>query len=209
MENGRDDCVMLGAAGKKMMRSVWMAWEGAFGVMARWSSEHTMQYGICKVMVKKHRGNSIVCEDGTCIRRGDWIAELHLDNAKVLEHLHAGGSDRAALRIARSLRHALGEIHAALDRRGEFVQVKALIGVTLLHRGITHGLGFEQQRLRSKVFEWTSTRYLRLLLAVLHPEGKERIDRRTDQLVPVMLIHTRSSLKERFAPSAGLTTTTA
>jgi len=190
---------MVGAIFKKTVRSAWMAWERAFGVVARWSSLHTMQYGICRVMVKKHRGERILCGDGTVIERGDWVAELHLDNAEVLRHVQASGSDRAALRIARSLRSALRDIRAALDEESELMPVKALVGVTLLHRGITHGLGFEQHPIPSKVFEWASTRYLRLLLAALHPEGKDRIAKRTEQLVPMMLIHTRRSLNERFA----------
>jgi hypothetical protein len=192
---------MIRAISKKVMRAIWMAWESAFGVMARWSSLYTTQYGICKVMVKKHRGASVICGDGTVIERGDWVAELHLDNAEILRHLQASGSDRAALRIARSLRSDLEEICFALDDKSELKHVKALVGVTLLHRGITHGLGFEQHRISSKLFEWTTTRYLRLLLAVLHPEGNERIGKKKEHLVPIMLIHTRASLKERFIPS--------
>lgn len=48
------------------------------------------------------------------------------------------------------------------------------------------------------LFRRMTTSYLRLLLSVLHPEGKNRIGRRTEQLIPMMLIHTRASLARRF-----------
>lgn len=190
--------MMTGTVSKRMTRSLWMTWERVFEAVVHRGSPCKMQYGICKVVVKKHKGADIVCGDGTCVRRGDWIAELHLDNAEVLKHLGSAGADRAALRIARSVKGALEDIHSALESRQECRPVKALIGVTLLHRGLTHGLGFEQHRLHSRFFEWTSTWYLRLLLAILHPEGKTRIGKRTEHLVPMMLVHTRRSLQERF-----------
>jgi hypothetical protein len=32
----------------------------------------------------------------------------------------------------------------------------------------------------------------------MHPEGKKRIGRKTEKLIPMMLIHSRSSLRNRF-----------
>ncbi|MNN26688.1 hypothetical protein D3C81_1402020 [compost metagenome] len=190
---------MMKAFTKTIIRSVWMTWERIYGVFAHRSSIYSMQYGICKVLVKKYRGSCVSCEDGTVIKQGDYVAELHIDNAEVLRLLHKGSPDRAALIVARSLRKAVGDIHSDLDHRMEFMQVKALIGITLLHRGFSHGLGFEQQPIPSKLFKWVSTRYLRLLLAILHPEGTQRIGGQTEKLVPMMMIHTRSSLHKRFA----------
>ncbi|MCQ6561090.1 polysaccharide deacetylase [Paenibacillus mendelii] len=179
-----------------------MMWEKGFQLLSRWRSAHTSQYGICKVMVRRHRGESIACEDGTLISSGDWIGELHLDNDRILYLLQNGGSDRTALIVARSVRDSMKQITVAIDAAPELSQVKALMGVTLLHRGLTHGLGFEQRPLKSGMIKRLSTSYLRLLLSVLHPEGKERIGRRTDRLVPMMLIHTRASLVGRFAQAA-------
>jgi len=93
------------------------------------------------------------------------------------------------------------QISHAYESQSEFRKVNALVGITLLHRGLTHGLGFEHRTMKSGLFQKLTTSYLRILLSVMHPEGKSRIERRTELLVPMMLIHSRSSLKKRFSIS--------
>jgi hypothetical protein len=185
--------------GKAALQSAWMLWEKGFERLSRWRSAWMAQFGICKVVVRQHRGESISCRDGTWIHRGDWVGELHLDNREVLRLLRSAGSERTALLTARLARDSLREISAALESRPELAGVKALVGITLLHRGIVHGLGFERHALESRWFERMTTWYLRILLRIMHPEGGRRIRQRTDKLVPVMLIHTRTALLARFS----------
>ncbi|MFD0589720.1 polysaccharide deacetylase [Paenibacillus sp. GCM10027627] len=194
---------MVGLFYKNAIRSLWMMWEGIFASMYQLGNLHTLKFGICKVMIKKHKGESILCKDGTLIVAGDRIGELHLDNVEVVKQLNSGGANRAAIVVARRLRASLEDIHFAFDHnRCEFSEVKALVGVTLLHRGIVRGLGFEQQQIKSSLFRRVSTSYLRLILSVLHPEGNKRIDRRKSKLVPMRLVHTRNSLKAWFTSAA-------
>lgn len=185
--------------GKKLIQSGWIVWEKGFGLISRLRSSHMSQYGICKVFVRRHQGKSLECGDGTFVRRGDWIGELHLDNEKVLQLLRTVGARRAALITARMTKESLREISAALETMPEMVKVKALTGVTLLHRGITHGLGFEIRAMESNLFYRLSTVYLRFLLKVLHPDGQSRIDAKAEKLVPLMLIHSRASLLQHFS----------
>jgi len=177
-----------------------MMWEKLFAVLTFFRGSHKLRFGICTVMLKKHRGQAIICQDFTVINQGEWVGELHLDNGKILSLIQSEGSSRAALQTARLLRDSMQQIQIAFESQSEFSQVKALLGITLLHRGITYGLGFEQQHLKSGFFERITTIYLRLLLSAMHPEGRHRISRRTEQLVPMLLIHSRSSLKNRFSP---------
>lgn len=185
---------------QSIIRPLWMIWEMGFGLLSRLRSVYASDFGICKVMVRKHRGESILCQDGTHVQDGDWIGELHLDNGKVLNLLKTRGSDRAALRVARMASDSMKQIARSTEERPEMSQIKALVGITLLHRGITHGLGFEQHKVKSGIFERLTTSYLRLLLSVMHPEGSKRIDRRKEKLVPIMLVHSRDSLRKRFLP---------
>ncbi|WP_019910211.1 YkoP family protein [Paenibacillus sp. HW567] len=186
---------------KTTVQSVWMLWEKAFALSSRFRGAGTTHFGICSVMLKKHRGQPIVCEDSTVIHPGEWVGELHLDNGSILKLIQAEGSNRAALQTARMLRQSMRQINEAFETQNEFKQVKAVLGITLLHRGLTHGLGFEQQNLQPGFFRRMTTIYLRLLLSALHPEGRERIGRRTEQLVPMRLVHSRASLKQRFSPA--------
>lgn len=183
---------------KNAMQSMWMAWERIFKWSSRFRGSHTFHFGICTVMIKKHRGAPIICADSTVISQGDWIGELHLDNAEILNLIRTEGPDLAALKIARLGRRSMKLISRAYADQSEFNEVRALVGITLLHRGLTHGLGFEMQAMEQGLFRRMTTSYLRLLLSVLHPEGKNRIGRRTEQLIPMMLIHTRASLARRF-----------
>jgi len=177
----------------------WMAWEKAVARLMALSSEYTHDAGMCIMMVKKYKGAGFVCEDGTRIEKGDRIGELHLNNRMVLELTREYGADRAALRTARLARSSLKEIDEALDRRPDLDGVKALVGVTLLHRGLTHGLGFERKRLPSKRFELATSVYLKLLLRFLHPDGLDRSERSKEKLTPVMLVCTRGNLRKLHA----------
>ncbi|MEC0310625.1 polysaccharide deacetylase [Paenibacillus lautus] len=181
------------------MQSSWMMWERIFSFISRFRSSHISRFGICTVMIKKYRGECIVCEDSTVIQNGDLVGELHLDNETILKLIRSEGPDRAALKIARLARKSMLQISRAYEDQSEFSKVSALVGITLLHRGLTHGLGFEHQLMKPDLFQKLTTSYLRMLLSVMHPDGKSRIDRRTELLVPMMLIHTRSSLLKRFS----------
>lgn len=189
---------------KSSMQSAWMVWERGFDWISRFRGSHTSHFGICKVMIKKHRGESIICADSTTIHKGDLVGELHLNNQTILTLIKSEGSDRAALMIARLTRKSMQQISEAFAGQPEFREVKALVGITLLHRGLTHGLGFEQQPMKADLFQRMTTAYLRLLLSVMHPEGRKRIGRKTEQLIPMMLIHSRSSLSNRFMKARGL-----
>ncbi|SDL87935.1 YkoP family protein [Paenibacillus jilunlii] len=190
--------------GKTMVQSLWMAWEKVFALGSHFRGAGTSRFGICSVMLKKHRGQAIVCQDATVIHDGEWVGELHLDNGSILKLIQSEGSDRAALRTARMMRQSMRQINEAFESQSEFKQVKALMGITLLHRGITHGLGFEQQAMQPGLFRRMTTIYLRLLLSALHPEGKHRVSQHTEKLVPMLLIHSRASLKNRFSPGQKL-----
>jgi hypothetical protein len=183
---------------KSFMQAAWLVWERGFDCISRFRSSHTSHFGICKVMIKKHQGESIVCADSTIIEKGDLVGELHLNNKMILTMIKSQGSDRTALMTARLVRKSMQQISEAFTSQPKFSEVRALVGITLLHRGLTHGLGFEQQPMKSSLLQRITTAYLRLLLSVLHPEGKKRIGRKTKQLIPMMLIHSRSSLWNRF-----------
>ncbi|WP_028560560.1 YkoP family protein [Paenibacillus pinihumi] len=184
---------------KTCIQNSWMLWERGFKWTSRFRCWNTFQFGICTVMIRKHRGARIVCEDSTIIREGDWIGEIHLNNHTVLQLIRTSGPDLAAIQSARLLRKSMQQISRAFDSQPEFRRVSALVGISLLHRGLIHGLGFETQTMKPDLFQKITTSYLRLLLSALHPEGRGRIGRRTEVLIPMRLVHTRMSLNTRFS----------
>ncbi|MEC0239365.1 polysaccharide deacetylase [Paenibacillus dokdonensis] len=193
---------MLASISKASAQSVWMAWESVFDQITKLRSASMKKFGICKLVIRRHHGKSVECHDGHWIHSGDWVGELHLDNRQVLELSREVGADRAALLTARMLRRSMKQISHAMETDPELAQVKALTGITLLHRGIIHGLGFELHPLDSKGFRMFSTYYLRLLLRVLHPVGRRRMKQNAPKLVPKMLMMTRQSLFSRYNKEA-------
>ncbi|KTD84097.1 YkoP family protein [Paenibacillus etheri] len=185
---------------KLFSQSLWMMWENLFAIVTKFRSQSVWRYGICKLVVLKYHGESIVCKDGHQILPGDWVGELHLDNRQVVQLTRTLGADRAGIRTARMLREAMKEISRELDSNPELSKVQALTGITLLHRGIIHGIGFEQHPIKSKWQRRWFGIYLRFLLRVLHPEGKHRVEDSTEKLSPKMLVLSKQSLKARFAP---------
>lgn len=184
---------------KWFVQSTWMMWESLFDVSNKLRGAVTFRYGICKLIVRKHHGKSVQCNDGIEVHPGDWVGELHLDNKKVLQLSRSVGPDRAALITARMMRDAIKQIGEAMKNKPELAEIRALTGITLLHRGIIHGIGFELHPLKSRWFQWCSTFYLRILLRAMHPAGRHRIDHSTEKLVPMMLIITRESLLQRIS----------
>ncbi|MBY3618939.1 polysaccharide deacetylase [Acinetobacter sp. CUI P1] len=185
---------------KLFSQSLWMMWENLFAVVTKFRSQSVWKYGICKLVVLKYHGESIVCQDGHRILPGDWVGELHLDNRQVVQLTRTLGADRAGIRTARMLREAMKEISRELDYNPELSKVQALTGITLLHRGIIHGIGFEQHPIKSKWQRRWFGIYLRFLLRMLHPEGRQRLEDSTEKLSPKMLVLSKQSLKARFAP---------
>ncbi|WHY19360.1 polysaccharide deacetylase [Paenibacillus sp. G2S3] len=185
---------------KLFSQSLWMMWENLFAVVTKFRSQSVWKYGICKLVVLKYHGESIVCQDGHRILPGDWVGELHLDNRQVVQLTRTLGADRAGIRTARMLREAMKEISRELDCNPELSKVQALTGITLLHRGIIHGIGFEQHPIKSKWQRRWFGIYLRFLLRMLHPEGRQRLEDSTEKLSPKMLVLSKQSLKARFAP---------
>ncbi|BBH23660.1 hypothetical protein Back11_50050 [Paenibacillus baekrokdamisoli] len=180
------------------MQSAWMAWEGLFDQITRIRSESVTQYGICKLVIRQHHGKSIACDKGYWIHEGDWVGELHLDNRQVLELSRSIGPDRAALMTARMLRKSLQQISYAMVHNPGLWKVQALTGITLLHRGIIHGLGFELHPMESRWLRVWTTYYLRFLLRILHPVGKQRMKQSASKLVPMKLMITRQALLNRY-----------
>ncbi|MEC0226719.1 YkoP family protein [Paenibacillus alba] len=181
------------------LQSLWMMWENVFDLITRFRSKSVLRYGICKLVVRQHHGKRIACQDGHGIQAGDWVGELHLDNRQVMGLSRTFGADRAGLKTVRMLRDAMKQISKELDSNTDLSEVRAITGITLLHRGITHGIGFEQHPIESRWQQRFYAAYLRLLLRILHPEGKERVQYSSEKLAPLMLVISKQSLKERFA----------
>jgi len=182
---------------RKIIVTLWLKWERLF---ARWfrirpvDQENTF----LKLRIRKYSGTSpIPLEDGEVIQRGDLIAELHLDNELLLQ---LGTNSRSMVHLTVQLIRRMEELMPKLSellRSPEYSEVKGLYGVSLIHRG-TRRFGFTTVELPKGVFAFFTKWYLRLLMYVIHPEGKERIETKTELLVPKIIAISRKELLNRY-----------
>ncbi len=127
---------------------------------------------ILRVKLTRHRGGRIVLRDGTVIRPGDPLAELHLDNERAAA-LHAEG--HSGIRFRREIYRALAALAGEFARREEYRPIAAVFGASLFWAEATHA-GFEYRDL-SPFTRWWLGWWERYLLSQYHPEGRRRLDR--------------------------------
>jgi peptidoglycan/xylan/chitin deacetylase (PgdA/CDA1 family) len=183
---------------RRVVVAVWLRWERLFAKMFRIRpiDEHNT---LIKLRIREYTGDRpIYLQDGECIRKGDRIAELHLDN----ELLFRLGTDarstmQLTVTLIRRVEQLLPQLSRFLANDPEFRDVKGLYGITIIHRG-TAKFGFTVVDLPKGVFAMFTKLYLRLLLYVIHPRGGERLHTKTELLVPKIVAISKRELLNRY-----------
>jgi len=102
-----------------------------------------------------------------------------------------------AIRMIRTMEQQLPDLAQLVASEPELRSAKAIYGVSMINRG-PEKFGFTVQELAPGPFSMASKLYLKLLLRVIHPSGKERLKQRTDQLVPKMIVMPVEELLKRY-----------
>jgi len=117
--------------------------------------------------------------DGVLVAVGDTIGVLHMNNERV-RTLHVDGASpmTLGLEFRRQLIVSLGALAARVEAGGRAGAAVAFSATTILHHGLPR-LGFERDP-DAAVCHAVVAGYQRMLLAMLHPAGVERIVRLGD-----------------------------
>lgn len=128
---------------------------------------------VLKLQLHAHAGPPVRLSDGTLVRPGDPVAEVHVDNERV-SRLHAELEDprRVGLRFARLLTDALGALAAYFQENPQLPAV-AVFGNTLYWQGAEH-LGWDIRDLPPGLSRWFLNSWLRFLVWYYHPLGLRR-----------------------------------
>ena len=183
---------------KKAIVALWLQWERLFAKIFRIKpiDEHNT---LIRLRIRQYTGGRpIYLEDGECISKGDRIAELHLDN-ELLFKLGADARSTMQLMVMliRRMEQLLPQISRYMLDDPEFKDVKGLYGITIIHRG-TAKFGFTVVDLPKGIFSMFTRLYLRLLLYVIHPQGSERMQTKTELLVPKIVAISKRELINRY-----------
>ncbi|HLJ67588.1 MAG TPA: MFS transporter [Chloroflexota bacterium] len=147
----------------------WPVWEAITRRVWRLRPVPGIDQSLFSYRVRRYRGSPVLLPDGTEVRRGDPIVELHLDNravARVLEQ------DRWT--ILRVLRGELGVMAAWAAGPYWPAGAKALYGVTLLARGGAW-LGFMRRDRPAGLHTVLDRFFMTGLMAVYSHRGLERL----------------------------------
>jgi hypothetical protein len=150
---------------------VWTWWERRY--LLRHHVTSLRDGSVLRVEVRHHLGAAVILADGTRVRSGDRIVELHLANGSVAPSAENVGWN--PFQVVRGARGDL-QILARLVDSGRLGSVVAVHAVSLIAPALAR-LGFEVLPLESTFQHRLLHFYLVGLLAVYHPAGWRAADR--------------------------------
>ncbi|MBC8080545.1 MAG: polysaccharide deacetylase family protein [Gorillibacterium sp.] len=184
---------------KRALVKAWMVWERCFIKLFHVvpvDPENTF----LQVRIREYTDNEpLSLEDGERFVKGDRIVELHLNNDQLLQLGRTSrNSTHLATQMIRRIKDLLPHISHLLQTDPAYKNVKGLYGITLINRGPEH-LGFTVFDLPKGPFSFITKHYLRLLMYVIHPDGKKRLQTKTQLLIPKIIAISTKELESRYA----------
>jgi peptidoglycan/xylan/chitin deacetylase (PgdA/CDA1 family) len=185
---------------KRAFTACWMAWERCFNVLFR-----IVDIGggsLFHYRIRPYRGGELKLDDGAVLRPGDKIVELHFDNAKLRELLENSRSlMKVAIFLIRETEKAMPALARHLAGREDLSGVKGLYGISMIHRG-PEAFGFSVLDLPPGPFRFFTTRYLRLLIRALHPQGGALLRDKNAQFYPRIMAMSMDTFLRRYGAGA-------
>lgn len=172
---------------KRMIVALWLLWEKLFHLMFHLQSADGDEpmFHFRRV---RYSGQPVEMNGGLTLVKGDPVLELHFDNKRLFElGSKAKSSVHLAIQLVRQTEKSLPKIAAFIQSHPEFQDVKALYGITMINRG-PEQFGFTIADMPNSLFAKSTTIYLRLLMSVIHPNGRERVRENLDQMVPKIIV---------------------
>lgn len=174
---------------KKAIVSLWLLWEKLFHVVFRLKTVGNAEDAAFHYRVIRYTGEDVEFAEGGRVVKGDRVAELHFDNKKLSSIAATSKSPVATgIRMLREVEQALPLLANQLAADSEANDIKAVYGITMIHRGADR-LGFEIFQLPEGLFAKSTRIYLRMLIKVLTNTQKTGKDKKKrDMISPRMLL---------------------
>lgn len=113
----------------------------------------------------KYRGRDIALKDGSIIKKGDLIAELHIDNRRVKS------LDTSYISLLRLLRSELLALKKCSDQE-PYSKIKAVYGISVFYN-IAERQGFTIIEIRSWIIKFFGSLWENILRLTIKKNGKK------------------------------------
>lgn len=150
---------------------------------------------VFRVRMTHYKGEPLAMSDGTRIEAGDPMIKIHLYNYKLMKHMiHIDSDIRRALFIYEEVEKSLPGLAHFLRAHPQIDQIKGIIGITLLNRGVKR-LGFDCFDINNKLYRSWKKSYMLLLHGLCHG-GFESLDFQKQQ--PKYVVMSKERLLEWY-----------
>ncbi len=177
---------------KKLIVSAWMLYEKGFHVLFRLRPVGDGKF--FNYRVRRYSGPPLDLRADATLHSGDYVMEIHFENQMLFDlGMNSKTELQIGIKIIREMERALPDMARELAAAPKGDKVKALYGVSMIHRG-AESLGYGTYDLPRGLFSWMTNIYLRVLIRVIHPSGNQRVRERGETMTPRMLIMPREIL---------------
>lgn len=182
---------------KSILVSAWLVWERLFHALFA-VKPLDAQNPLFYIRVCRYHGLTIRLPDEEKIESGDRVVELHLNNRMLFQ---LASNSRSMVQLAVQLigltRQLLPKIAETIVQHSDGDSIKGVYGITMIHRG-TEQLGFTLADLPRGWFSVITRIYLKLLLYVIHPDGKNRLRGKKNALIPKVVAISSKQLLTQY-----------
>jgi antitoxin component of MazEF toxin-antitoxin module len=183
-----------------MLLSVWEIWERFFSELNH--IQKIRPDGLFRLSVHPYHGPALELNDGTPIRPGDLVGEIHLSSRDALQlQLKYNSRIKVAIAARKALTQDLACLAEWVTSEQNMAEVKALFAITMLYHG-ARVLGFEDREVKNWAIRRLYTLGEGLLLIIYHPAGIFRLRQGRQDLTIRYIWMSRQKLLHDFLPAA-------
>ncbi|MCX7569001.1 hypothetical protein OS242_03365 [Tumebacillus sp. DT12] len=177
---------------------LWKCCDPVYRAVRRFDYEDMGGTNVFRIRVRRFKGPDFRLPNGEELRRGEWVGILHLYNVRLQQLMNGISSEnRRSLLMIREAKRSLPELAEFVREHPRGQRVKALIGVTLLNRGV-EPLGFHVGSVPDTWWYRFRNWYMLRILSFCHPDGSKRLMRRREALVLKRVILLKDELFRRY-----------
>ena len=181
-----------------MIKMIWRVF--TIALLEIFKNKKDKSRGQLHVNLRQYRGPEFELRDGTLVRPGDSIGELHLSNSAFFNILRNSSSDvQAVMKIKKEMKQELTQLAEMVQQNKIDQMIKAFFGITIFHQG-ARLLGFDIREINSTFWRLCYQIGQLPLFVLIHPLSWLHPKKKT--LVPKEIWISRSALLRDFLPTS-------